>query len=81
MEAIRTFEIIFMLPLSCSLLIMQALLPAGTFALGVAASSLVRQKRTTLREEEAKQEAEVNAVVANIGRLLENFHQKYGDEV
>ena len=63
----------------CPLSIFQALLPAGTFALGVAASSLVRQKRTTLREEETKQEAEVNAV-ANIGRLLENFHQKYGDE-
>ena len=64
---------------NCPLSIFQALFPAGTFALGVAASSLVRQKRTTLREEEAKQEAEVNAV-ANIGRLLENFHQKYGDE-
>ena len=65
---------------NCPLSIFQALFPAGTFALGVAASSLVRQKRTTLREEETKQEAEVNAVVANIGRLLENFHQKYRDE-
>ena len=64
---------------NCPLSIFQALFPAGTFALGVAASSLVRQKRTTLREE-TDQEAEVNAVVANIGRLLENFHQKYGDE-
>ena len=61
---------------NCPLSIFQALLPAGTFALGVAASSLVRQKRTTLREE---QEAEVDSV-ANIGRLLENFHQKYGDQ-
>ena len=65
------------LPLFCSLSTLQALLPAGTFALGVAASSLVRQKRSTLREEE--QEEEVNAV-ARIGRLLEGFLQKY-DEV
>ena len=60
--------------LLCPLSILQALLPAGTFALGVAASSLVRHKRSTFPEE-----AEVNAV-ATIGRLLENFHQKYGEE-
>ena len=65
-----------MLPLLCSLSTLQALLPAGTFALGVAASSLVRQKRSTLREEE--QEEEVNAV-ARVGRLLEGFLQKYGE--
>ena len=78
MEAIRTFEIIFMLPLSCSLLIMQALLPAGTFALGVAASSLVRQKRNSVANT-FNNEKEVDAV-ARIGQMLESFHEKYGEE-
>ena len=79
MEAIRTFEIIFMLPLSCSLLIMQALLPAGTFALGVAASSLVRQKRNSVANNTFNNEKEVDAV-ARIGQMLESFHEKYGEE-
>ena len=78
MEAIRTFEIIFMLPLSCSLLIMQALLPAGTFALGVAASSLVRQKRNSVANT-FNNEKEVDAV-ARIGQMLESLHEKYGEE-
>ena len=78
MEAIRTFEIIFMLPLSCSLLIMQALLPAGTFALGVAASSLVRQKRNSVANT-FNNEKEVDAV-ASIGQMLESLHEKYGEE-
>ena len=68
------------LPFFCSLSTLQALLPAGTFALGVAASSLVRQKqshkRSTLREEEQE---EVNAV-ARIDRLLDGFLQRYGEE-
>ena len=55
---------------------LQALLPAGTFALGVAASSLVRHKRSPLGEEEQE---EVNAV-ARIDRLLEGFLQRYGEE-
>ena len=75
MEAIRTFEIIFM---SCSLLIMQALLPAGTFALGVAASSLVRQKRNSVANT-FNNEKEVDAV-ARIGQMLESLHEKYGEE-
>ena len=79
MEAIRTFEIIFMLPLSCSLLIMQALLPAGTFALGVAASSLVRQKRNSVANNTFNNEKEVDAV-ASIGQMLESLHEKYGEE-
>ena len=79
MEAIRTFEIIFMLPLSCSLLIMQALLPAGTFALGVAASSLVRQKRNSVANNTFNNEKEVDAV-ARIGQMLESLHEKYGEE-
>ena len=78
MEAIRTFRIIFMLPLSCSLLIMQALLPAGTFALGVAASSLVRQKRNSVANT-FNNEKEVDAV-ARIGQMLESLHEKYGEE-
>ena len=78
MEAIRTFEIIFMLPLSCSLLIMQALLPAGTFALGVAASSLVRQKRNSVANT-FNNEKEVDAV-ARISQMLESLHEKYGEE-
>ena len=65
-----------MLPLLCSLSTLQALLPAGTFALGVAASSLVRHKRSPLGEEEQQ---EVNAV-ARIDRLLEGFLQRYGEE-
>ena len=65
-----------MLPLLCSLSTLQALLPAGTFALGVAASSLVRHKRSPLGEEEQE---EVNAV-ARIDRLLEGFLQRYGEE-
>ena len=65
-----------MLPLLCSLSTLQALLPAGTFALGVAASSLVRHKRSPLGEEEQE---EVNAV-ARIGRLLQDFLQRYGEE-
>ena len=79
MEAIRTFDIIFMLPLSCSLLIMQALLPAGTFALGVAASSLVRQKRNSVANNTFNNEKEVDAV-ARIGQMLESLHEKYGEE-
>ena len=66
-----------MLPLLCSLSTLQALIPAGTFALGVAASSLVRLKRSTLREEAELEE--VNAV-ARIGRLLDGFLQRYGEE-
>ena len=58
----------------------QALLPAGTFALGVAASSLVRQKRSGLRDEDQETNLEEVNAVARIGQLLENFHQKYGDE-
>ena len=78
MEAIRAFQIILMLPLSCSLLIMQALLPAGTFALGVAASSLVRQKRNSVANT-FNNEKEVDAV-ARIGQMLESLHEKYGEE-
>ena len=65
-----------MLPLLCSLSTLQALLPAGTFALGVAASSLVRHKRSSLGEGEQE---EINAV-ARIDRLLEGFLQRYGEE-
>ena len=65
---------------SNSLLIVQALLPAGTFALGVAASSLVRQKRSRLRDEQQEAELEEVNAVARIGRLLQSFHQKYGEE-
>ena len=66
-----------MLPLLCSLSTLQALLPAGTFALGVAASSLVRHKRSPLGGE--GEQEEVNAV-ARIDRMLEGFLQRYGEE-
>ena len=57
---------------------MQALLPAGTFALGVAASSLVRQKRNSVANNTFNNEKEVDAV-ARIGQMLESLHEKYGD--
>ena len=58
---------------------MQALLPAGTFALGVAASSLVRQKRNSVANNTFNNEKEVDAV-ARIGQMLESLHEKYGEE-
>ena len=57
---------------------MQALLPAGTFALGVAASSLLRQKRATLLHLE-EDDAELDQV-ARIGRMLQSLHNKFDEE-
>ena len=57
---------------------MQALLPAGTFALGVAASSLVRQKRNSVANT-FNNEKEVGAV-ARISQMLESLYEKYKDE-
>ena len=57
---------------------MQALLPAGTFALGVAALSLLRQKRATLRDLEGD-DAELDEV-ARIGRMLQSLHNKFDEE-
>ena len=56
---------------------MQALLPAGTFALGVAASSLLRQKRATLLDLEDDTELDQ---VARIGRMLQSLHNKFDEE-
>ena len=55
---------------------MQALLPAGTFALGVAASSLLRQKRATLLHLD-EDDTELDKV-ARIGRVLQSLHNKFG---
>ena len=57
---------------------MQALLPAGTFALGVAASSLLRQKRSTLLDLE-EDDTELDQV-ARIGQMLQSLHNKFEEE-
>ena len=57
---------------------MQALLPAGTFALGVAASSLLRQKRATLLDLE-EDDTELDEV-ARITKMLQNLHNKFEEE-
>ena len=55
---------------------MQALLPAGTFALGVAASSLLRQKRATLLHLD-EDDTELDQV-ARITKMLQSLHNKFG---
>ena len=57
---------------------MQALLPAGTFALGVAASSLLRQKRATLLHLE-EDDTELDQL-ARVGKMLQNLHNKFEEE-
>ena len=57
---------------------MQALLPAGTFALGVAASSLLRQKRATLLHLE-EDDTELDQV-ARVGKMLQSLHIKVEEE-